>query len=140
VKVASVLLPIVLVVGALQPAPAASQVPQGLDGRTVENVEVQGNRRIPSDTIKYHIHTRQGAPLSMEVLRRDMKELYAQNYFDDIRVDEREGRNGSVVIIFVVSEKKLIRSIDFAGANSITRSDILDKLKEKKISVGQESP
>jgi outer membrane protein insertion porin family len=128
------------VVGALQPAPAAPQVPQGLDGRAVENVEVQGNRRIPSDTIKYHIRTRQGAPLSMDVLRRDVKELYAQNYFDDIRVDEREGRNGSVIIIFVVSEKKLIRSIDFEGANSITRSDILDKLKEKKISVGQESP
>jgi outer membrane protein insertion porin family len=140
VKVASVLLPIVLAVGALQPAPAASQVPQGLEGRTVENVEIQGNRRIPSDTIKYHIHTRQGSPFSMEVLRRDVKELYAQNYFEDIRVDEREGRNGAVVVVFVVSEKKLIRSLDFAGANSITRSDILDKLKEKKISVGQESP
>ncbi|HLH30490.1 MAG TPA: outer membrane protein assembly factor BamA, partial [Terriglobia bacterium] len=113
---------------------------QAQEGRNVESVIVENNRRIPSDTIKYHIHTRQGSPFSMDVIRRDVKELYAQNYFDDIRVDTQEGQRGGVVVVFTVKEKPLIRTIDFMGLNSITRSDILDKLKEKKISVGQESP
>ena len=76
----------------------------------------------------------------MSVIRRDVKELYAQNLFDDIRVDAEDGKAGGVVIVFTVKEKPLIRSVDFPGANSITRSDILDKLKEKKISISQESP
>ena len=132
-KVASVLLAVILAGWTLQAA-------QVQEGRNVESVDIRGNRRVPSDTIKYHVHTRPNTPLSMDVIRRDVKELYAQNYFDDIRVDEEQGRNGGVAVIFVVKEKPLIRTIDFVGANSITRSDILDKLKEKKISVGQESP
>ena len=132
-KVASVILAIILS-GLTAHAAQAPQAP------TVEGVDVRGNRRVVSDTIKYHIHTRPGTPLNQETIRRDVKELYSQNYFDDIRVDQEPGRNGGVIVIFTVKEKPLIRSIDFTGADSITRSDILDKLKEKKISVGQESP
>src|SRR5262249_24884275 len=61
-------------------------------------------------------------------------------FFDDIRVDAEDGKNGGVVVVFVVKERRLIRSIDFVGANSITRSDILEKLREKQIRMGQESP
>src|SRR5215468_1235602 len=116
---------------------AAAQVP---DGTKVENVRIDGNKRVPSDSIKYRIQTKPGGLLNMNVVRRDVKELYAQNLFDDIRVDAEEGKTGGVVIVFTVKEKPLIRSVDFPGANSITRSDILDKLKEKKISISQESP
>lgn len=137
-KVVSILLAVILLSATLLASRQAA--PQGLEGRNVEAVDVRSNRRVPSDTIKYHIHTRPGIPLSMDTIRRDVKELYAQNYFDDIRVDEEPGKNGGVIVVFTVKEKPLIRSIDFVGADSITRSDILDKLKEKKISVGQESP
>ena len=106
----------------------------------IEIVEIQGNRRIPKDTIRYHLQTKPGDILNPDIIRRDVKELYAQRFFDDIRVDTEEGAQGGIVVIFVVKERPLIRSIDFTGANSITRSDILDKLKEKKISVSQESP
>jgi outer membrane protein insertion porin family len=112
---------------------------QDPNANKIESVEVRGNRRIPKDTIKYHIQTKPGDVLRPEVIQRDVKELYAQKFFDDIRVDAEDGEHGGIVVIFVVKERPLIRSIDFAGANSITRSDILDKLKEKKISVSQES-
>ncbi|HEY2381807.1 MAG TPA: outer membrane protein assembly factor BamA [Terriglobia bacterium] len=132
-KVASALLAILL-------SAMTVQALQSFEGRNVETVEVRGNRRVVSDTIKFHIRTRQGAPLNMDLVRRDVKELYAQNYFDDIRVDVEDGRQGGVIVIFTVKEKPMIRSVDFIGADSITRSDILDKLKDKKISVGQETP
>ena len=66
----------------------AAQVP---DGTRVENVRIDGNKRVPSDSIKYRIQTKPGGLLNMNVVRRDVKELYAQNLFDDIRVDAREG-------------------------------------------------
>jgi outer membrane protein insertion porin family len=115
----------------------AAQIPEGA---RVENVRIDGNKRVPSDSIKYRIQTKPGGVLNMNTIRRDVKELYAQNLFDDIRVDSEDGKTGGVVVVFTIKEKPLIRSVDFPGANSITRSDILDKLKEKKISISQESP
>ena len=124
-----------LVLSALQPA--RSQSP---DQPKIESIEIRGNRRIQSDTIKYNLRTKPGDTLSPEVIRRDMKTLYAQGFFDDIRVNEEDGKNGGIIVVFIVSEKKLIRSIDFAGINAISKSDILDKLKERKIGISQESP
>ncbi len=113
---------------------------QSSETSKIESVEIRGNRRVPAETIKYHIQTKPGDIVRMDVIRRDVKELYAQRFFDDIRVDTEEAKNGGVAVIFVVKERPLIRSVEFEGANSITRSDILEKLKEKKISVSQESP
>jgi len=132
-KVASIVLALILSSLRLQ----ASQTP---GSNRVESIEIRGNRRIPSDTIKYNIQTKAGDALNPDVIRRDVRTLYAQGFFDDIRVDEEDGKNGGVVVIFVIKEKPLIRNVDFMGANSISKSDILDKLKEKKISIGQESP
>ena len=113
---------------------------QAPNSNRIESVEIRGNKRVPADTIKYHLQTKPGDTLNMDVIRRDVKELYAQKFFDDIRVDAEEAKNGGLAVIFVVKERPLIRAVDFNGANSISRSDILDKLREKKISVSQESP
>src|SRR5690349_14647903 len=106
----------------------------------IESVEVRNNRRIPGDTIKYNIQTKAGDTLNPDVIRRDIKTLYAQGYFDDIRVDEEPGKSGGVIVVFTVQEKRMVRSIDFVGINTISKSDILDKLKERKIGISQESP
>src|SRR6185436_6392597 len=98
---------------------APSPAPQVGDQK-IESVEVRGNRRIPGETIRYYIQTKPGDVLRMDVIRRDVKELYAQKFFDDIRVDAEESKNGGLVVIFVVKERPLVRGIDFTGLNSIT--------------------
>ena len=67
----------------------------------------------------------------MDVIRGDVKRLYAQGHFDDIRVEEEDGKAGKI-IIFWVKEKKTIRSVKYEGLNSITNSEVLEKLREKK--------
>src|SRR5262249_44950801 len=64
--------------------------------------------------------------------------LYAQGHFEDIRVDTEPGKTG-VIVTFTVKEKKTIRSVKYDGLNSITNSEVLDKLREKKASISQES-
>src|SRR5438876_7052839 len=115
--------------------PQALQTP---DPNRIEDVRVTGNRRIPTDTIKYQLQTKPNDRFNMDVIRGDIKRLYAQGHFDDIRVDEEEGKTGKI-IIFTVKEKKTIRSVKYEGLNSITNSEILDKLKEKKATITQES-
>jgi outer membrane protein insertion porin family len=109
------------------------------DSARIVDVQIRGNRRIPAETIKYNIRTKAGDEITAEAIRRDVKILYGLGYFDDIRVDAEDDERGATVV-FVVKEKPLIRSIEFAGANSITKSEILEKLKERKVSLGQESP
>src|SRR5215467_8222242 len=94
--------------------------PQAAPGNRIEIVEIRNNRRIPADTIKYNIQTKAGDILNPDVIRRDIKTLYAQGYFEDIRVDEEPGKNGGIIVVFTVKEKPLIRTIDFVGINTIS--------------------
>ena len=122
-----------LVFGVVEP-----QALQTFDPNRVEAVEVRNNRRIPQDTIKYQLQTKAGDRFNSDVIRGDVKRLYAQGHFDDIRVEEEQGKTGKI-IIFWVREKKTIRSVRYEGLNSITNSEVLEKLREKKASISQES-
>src|SRR5207244_6859402 len=104
-----------------------------------EEDRVTGNRKIPSDTIKYNLQTKPNDQFNPNVIRRDIKTLYALGHFDNIRVEEDQGKTGKI-IIFRVREKKLIRSVKYDGLKSVTNSEVLDKLREKKASISQESP
>src|SRR5262245_37985823 len=114
------------------------QTLQTFDPNRIEDVRVSNNRRVPQDTIKYQLQTKAGDRLSADVIRADVKRLYAQGHFDDIRVEEEDGKTGKI-IIFWVKEKKTIRSVKYEGLNSITNSEVLEKLREKKATNSQES-
>ena len=102
------------------------QTLQTFDPNRVEDVRVTNNRRIPQDTIKYQLQTKAGDRLNMDVIRGDVKRLYAQGHFDDIRVEEEDGKVGKI-IIFWVKEKKTIRQ------TVIDRGLIGDKLSEEEL-------
>ncbi len=120
-------------------AGAGPQTIQTYDPNRVEEVLVRNSRRFPSETIKYNIQTKPGDNFSEELIRADMRRLYNLGYFDDIRTYEEEGKRGKIVV-FDVHEKPLVRNIEYKGNKSITRSEILEKLREKKVGMSQESP
>ncbi len=117
---------------------AAVFLQQTPDPNRIEDVRVTNNRRVPSDTIKYNLQTKIGDRFNPAVIARDVKTLMALGHFDDVRVDEGEGKSGKV-IIFVVKEKPTVRSVKYEGLKSLTNSEILEKLREKKATISQES-
>src|SRR5262245_50187522 len=119
----------------LSATPARSQGQQ----KIIEDVQVRGNRRIPTATIKYNIQTKPGQPMTAATIDRDVKALYALGYFDDIRVEEETGSRGPIVI-FQVNERPLIRTVTYLGLQSITNAEILERFKEQKIDIRQDSP
>ncbi len=121
------------------PGQSAQTLPASAPNR-IESVRVDGNRRITQDTIKYYIQSKVGADLDEALIQRDVKGLYALGYFDDIRVDEEEGKNGGTNLVFFVHEKPLIRSIDYKGLKSVTKSEVLEELRTKKVGLSVESP
>jgi outer membrane protein insertion porin family len=111
-------------------APAGSQV--------IETIEFRGTKRVPQDSLKVLILSKTGDILNLETLRRDYMALWNTGRFDDIRLEEEPGRTG-VIVRFVMVERRVIRSIEYPGAKSVTVSEILDRFKERKVGLSVES-
>jgi len=105
---------------------------------TVERIDIRGNRRIPEDTIRFYIQSRQGDVYDAARLELDLRALYKANFFETISIEERNGDTGKIVS-FIVKEKPLIRSIEYVGAKSFTESNILEHFKERKVGLTVDS-
>ena len=129
---------VICLLGVLLPAlPAMAQFGDG--ATIVERVDIRGSRRIPEDTIRNNIvQTRPGEPFDESSVEFDLRALYRTNYFENIIIEEDDGDIGKIVR-FIVSEKPLIRSIEYVGTKSFSESDILEAFKEKKLGMTVDS-
>ncbi|HVN77422.1 MAG TPA: outer membrane protein assembly factor BamA [Terriglobia bacterium] len=105
----------------------------------IEDIEIRGNRRVPADTVKFHILSQKNTKLDPAVLQRDFKAVWAMSFFDDLKIEIEDGKTGKIVI-FWVKERPLIREIKYVGLKSATNTEVLDKYKEKKVGLGMETP
>ena len=94
------------------PAPAVNP-----NGQVVEGFEFRGAKRVPQDTLKALIISKPGDIYNEETLRRDFMILWNTGRFDDIRLETEPGRTG-LIVRFVVTERRVIRSIEYPGAKS----------------------
>src|ERR1700689_2803229 len=104
----------------------------------VSEINVQGNRRIPADTIKARIFTRSGDIYDPAALERDFNALWNTGYFEDIRFSREQTPKGWRLII-QVKEKPTIREINYVGLSSVSPSDVLDRFKEAKVGLSVEN-
>ncbi|MFZ0804246.1 MAG: outer membrane protein assembly factor BamA [Terriglobales bacterium] len=104
----------------------------------VAGIEVHGNRRIPAETVRARIFTRSGDVYDEAALERDFNSLWNTGYFEDIRFERENTPKGPVIHIYV-KERPTIREINYEGLNSVTKSDVLDRFKERKVQLSQES-
>jgi outer membrane protein insertion porin family len=118
-----------------QAATQANQQP------VIERIEFVGNRRVQKDTLLAKIFSRPGDPYNVDAVRRDFRALWNTQFFDDIRLeveDSPDMPNGKI-LVFYVTERPIIRNINYKGNKSITESDILDAFKDRKVGLSVES-
>jgi outer membrane protein insertion porin family len=118
------------------PAPASQPQNQNV---TVEQVVIRSNRRIPESTIKIWIGTREGDPYNPAQLDRDVRALYAQGHFEDVKVYAEEGTRGGKVITFEVRERPLLLDIKYEGLKSIQQSTVLEEFRKRSVGLSKES-
>jgi outer membrane protein insertion porin family len=104
----------------------------------IEEIIIHGNRRIPADTIRARMFTRPGDVYDQAALERDFNSLWNTGYFDDLRIEREQSPKGWRIHVYV-KEKPTIREIKYVGLSSVSQSDVLDKFKERKVGLTQES-
>lgn len=110
----------------------------GQQAGTIEDIRIHGNRRIPAETIRSRMFTRQGDVFDPASVERDFNSLWNAGYFDDLRIEKEQGTKGWILHVYV-KEKPTIREIKYLGLNAVSQSDVLDKFKELKVGLSQES-
>ncbi|HTX40167.1 MAG TPA: outer membrane protein assembly factor BamA [Bryobacteraceae bacterium] len=119
-------------------APTTVKPPTAPQGEVIEGIDFTGARRVPQDTLKAMINEKVGDIYSPDAMRRDFTYLWNQGRFDDIRVETEQGKTG-IIIHWILTERRVIRSIDYTGIHSVTVSEILDRFKERKVGLSVES-
>lgn len=109
------------------------------DGKIVESVDFQGNRRIPDDSMRLWVSTREGDPYTPDQIRRDLRTILAQGFFEDAKVFVDDGPRGGLVVIFEVKEYPVILDIDYPGMKSISQSELLEEWRKRSVGLSKES-
>ena len=109
------------------------------NGQVITEIDFRNARRVPVDMLRSMIRTRVGDVYNEDALERDFMILYNSGRFDDIRLESEPDPKGGVVIRWVLTERRVIRSIDYQGIHTVTVSEILDRFKERKVGLTVES-
>jgi outer membrane protein insertion porin family len=117
--------------------PKSFAAPQA--GQIIEDIDVIGNRRIPTETVKSRIYTRVGDVYDETALQRDLRSVWNSGYFEDVRMEREQSPKGWRIHIYV-REKPTIRTIEYKGLNSVSVSDVLERYKKVKVPLTVDSP
>ncbi len=114
------------------------------NNRLVEEVLIEGNRRLRDEDIYANIRTRPGDPFNVEQVQRDLQAMLDMSFFDktETRVAVEEGPRGGVRVVFYVKELPIIRDLTFTfeGLRGVTESEVLGALRESRVNVCKECP
>ncbi len=113
--------PVVLPKSATQPADTI--IAPDLIGRTVDEVRVTGNAQVSSQVILNLVRTHEHDKFDPATVEEDYQRIYTLKRFANVQARVEPTATG-VIVIFEVTEEKLIRSIQFVGNRSVNSDDL----------------
>lgn len=95
-------------------------------------IEIRGNKSISSNKVVSKMKSRIGGPYRENIISDDLKRLYLLGFFEDIKIDTEDYKDG-VKLIVTVKERPVIAEITFSGFKRIAMRDekLKDMLKSK---------
>lgn len=101
-------------------------------------IVIEGNKNVRDRVIKAQIKTRKGDRYDEATVQQDVQSLYRLGSFEDVTVDVSDrpaGVGGGIKgkqVTFRVSEKPVIKRIDFKGIRQFSRSKLKDEISLKE--------
>ena len=108
---------------ALAPVPALAQP-------NVQDVRIEGNRRVEPEAIRNAITERKGAPYDPKKVQADVRALMKLGFFSDVTV-EREGTKDAPVLVYRVVERPALREWRAEGNAEISKKDLEETVTVK---------
>ncbi len=94
---------------------------------TIKQIKFDGLIHLSPSIAKEIMNIHKGDTLDIEVIDTGIKDLYKQNYFKDIKVDENNG-----ILTVTVIEKPVIANINIAGIGENDQKTVKETLGIKK--------
>ncbi len=90
---------------------------------TVQDVRIEGNRRVEADAIRNAITLRKGAAYDPKKVQADVRALMKLGFFADVTV-EREGSGDAPVLVYRVVERPAVREWRAQGNSELSKKDL----------------
>ncbi|HSU68397.1 MAG TPA: POTRA domain-containing protein, partial [Tepidisphaeraceae bacterium] len=100
-----------------------SATPQ-LAGRRVQDVRVLGNEQVLSSVIRNVIRTQVGDKYDPATVQDDYRRIFDLKKFSNVEAQVEPTTNGEVVVVFIVTEQKLIKQITWRGNVKVDTSSL----------------
>lgn len=104
----------------------------------IKRIQVQGNKHVKKRTILSKVTSKKGDYYSEAVLQEDIRNIYKLGLFEDVTLDieeippKTEGETPGVIVTFIITEKKIIKKIEFIGNKKLSRSKLLEEISSVK--------
>ncbi len=102
-----------------------------IESRKIEALRFRGNRKVESEAMQLNLSSEVGETVSRKKVQDDIRAVWKMGYFNDVRVEVEEGKEG-VILIFAVREKPAVRKIYVAGNSEVGLDKINEVLDLKK--------
>ncbi len=106
--------------GVAQPADDAGP----FEGRVIGAIQFAGLERVTELYLRNNVRSIEGAPLSWATVRDDLRKLERLGEFREIRADVEPRPDGSVTVIYTVTEAPIVRAVDVVGNTQINDEQI----------------
>jgi outer membrane protein insertion porin family len=100
------------------------------EGAKVQDIRVEGNRRVEVDAIRAAISVKKGQPLDVRAVDRDIRAIMKLGFFDDVVV-EAEGPPSAPVLVYRVVERPSVREARITGTDELSSDDLKDTIQLK---------
>ncbi|MEO7794605.1 MAG: outer membrane protein assembly factor BamA [Thermoanaerobaculia bacterium] len=111
----------------------------GARAETVSGVEFRGLHLLAEETVRYYLGLVDGQEFDEAALNRSIEELWRRNLVDDLKIEKVEAQGG-IKLIVTVTERPILRSLDFKGLKRLSKTDITERITKESISVREGSP
>ncbi len=107
--------------------------PARAEAGTVEKIEIQGLVRLTREGLGHVLGIQEGDPYDPAKLRAAFRKLWDLKLFHDLKIEAEPGPGGGTVLVIKVVERPSLVSVTYEENKVLTRTQIEDRLKEKKI-------
>jgi outer membrane protein insertion porin family len=102
----------------------------------VSRVIIEGNKRIPTETIMSYVTLEEGDAYNEQLLRVDFLQLWNTDFFSNLKIYRENDQSGDgIVVRIVVTERPLVRDVVYRGLKAVGKSKIEEKMKEQSLEI-----